>query len=62
MNQEQIEMLRFLIKEEIECAGIDGMEHGVWGWAEKQLDKNWAEFQQSFNEDADFIDSSSRVG
>ncbi len=42
-------MLRFLIKEEIECAGIDGMDHGVWGWAEKQLDKGWAEFQQSFN-------------
>tara|TARA_E500000318_G_C3376326_1_gene140490 strand:+ start:219 stop:383 length:165 start_codon:yes stop_codon:yes gene_type:complete len=49
MTKEQIEMLRFLIKEEIECAGIDGMDHGVWGWAEKQLDKGWAEFQQSFN-------------
>jgi len=55
-------MLRRLIQEEIECAGIDGMEHGVWGWAEKQLDKRWAEFQQSFNKDADFIDSGSRVG
>jgi hypothetical protein len=83
MNQEQIEMLRFLIKEEIEAAGIDGMEHGAWGWAEKQLDKDWEEFQESFikeiledtpwhdcadgfkdlpDEDADLIDSGSRVG
>jgi len=25
------------------------MEHGQWGWTEKQLDKNWKEFQESFN-------------
>ena len=48
MTEEQIEMLRFLIKEEIEAAGIDGMEHGVWGWAEKQLDENWEVFRKSF--------------
>ncbi len=48
MTEEQIKMLRFLIKQEIEAAGIDGMEHGAWGWAEKQLDKDWKEFQESF--------------
>ena len=48
MNKKQIEMLRFIVKQEIEAAGIDGMEHGAWGWAEKQLDKNWEEFQESF--------------
>jgi len=49
MTEDQIKMLRRLIKDEIECAQIDGMEHGQWGWAEKQLDKNWKEFQESFN-------------
>jgi hypothetical protein len=53
MTEEQIKMLCRLIKDEIECARaraqIDGMEHGQWGWAEKQLDKNWKEFQESFN-------------
>ena len=48
MTQEQIEMLRFIIKQEIEAAGIDGMEHGAWGWAEKQLDENWEKFRKSF--------------
>ena len=49
MNDEQIKMLRNLIKDEIECAQIDGMEHGQWGWAEKQLDEGWKQFQESFN-------------
>jgi len=49
MTDEQITMLRRLIKDEIDAAQIDGMEHGQWGWAEKQLDKNWKEFQESFN-------------
>ena len=49
MTEEQITMLRRLIKDEIECAQIDGMEHGQWGWAEKELDKHWKEFQESFN-------------
>lgn len=47
MTEEQIKMLRSIIKQEIEAAGIDGMEHGSWGWAEKQLDESWAAFQQS---------------
>ena len=50
MTDEQIKMLRCLIKDEIECAQIDGMEHGQWGWAEKQLDEGWKEFQESFDE------------
>jgi len=49
MTEEQITMLRRLIKDEIECAQIDGFEHGQWGWAEKQLDEGWKEFQESFN-------------
>ena len=49
MTEEQITMLRRLIQDEIECAQIDGMEHGQWGWAEKELDKHWKEFQESFN-------------
>ena len=48
MTEEQIKMLRRLIKDEIECAQIDGMEHGQWGWAEKQLDEGWREFRESF--------------
>jgi hypothetical protein len=60
MNADQIKMLRSIIKQEIEAAGIDGMEHGVWGWAERQLDKSWAEFQESFTsevpEDTPWLD------
>ena len=83
MNADQINMLRFIIKQEIEAAGIDGMEHGAWGWAERQLDKDWEEFRESFtnevredapwldcadgfknlpDDDADLIDSGSKVG
>ena len=51
MTDEQIEMLRRLIQDEIEVAGVDGMEHGVWGWMDSQLDKRWKEFQESFNEE-----------
>ena len=50
MTDEQIEMLRRLIQDEIEVAGVDGMEHGVWGWMDSQLDKRWKQFQESFNE------------
>ena len=50
MTEEQIMMLRRLIKDEIECAQIDGFEHGQWGWAEKQLDEGWKVFQESFND------------
>jgi len=49
MTKEQAEMLRDLIKGEIDCAQIDGMEHGAWGWAEKQLDEGWKTFIDSFN-------------
>jgi hypothetical protein len=52
MNTNQIKMLRSIIKQEIEAAGINGMEHGVWGWAERQLDESWAEFQESFTNEA----------
>ena len=51
MTDEQIEMLRRLIQDEIEVAGVDGMEHGVWGWMDSQLDKRWKQFQESFNEE-----------
>ena len=50
MTEEQIQMLRHLIKQEIDAAQIDGMEHGAWGWADKQLDEGWKEFQESFND------------
>ena len=50
MTDEQIKMLRGLIEDQVECALIDGMEHGAWGWAEQQLDKRWKEFQESFND------------
>lgn len=49
MTEEQVAMLRDLIKSEIDCAQIDGMEHGAWGWAEKQLDEGWKTFVDSFN-------------
>jgi len=48
MTEEQITMLRNLIQYEIDVAQIDGMEHGQWGWAEKQLNERWKEFQESF--------------
>jgi len=51
MTEDQIKMLRFLIQQEIECASIDGMEHGAWGWAEKQADENWKTFIDSFTEE-----------
>ena len=50
MTEEQIEMLRHLIKQEIDAAQIDGMEHGAWGWADKQLEEGWKTFIDSFNE------------
>ena len=41
MTEEQVELLRHLIKQEIDAAQIDGMEHGAWGWADKQLEEGW---------------------
>ena len=49
MTNEQIELLRRAIQQEIEVASIDGREHGSWGWAEKDADAIWKEFQESFN-------------
>ena len=48
MTDEQIDMLRHLIKQEIDAAQIDGMEHGQWGWADKQLEEGWDMFRESF--------------
>jgi hypothetical protein len=48
MTEEQLDALRYLIKQEIDAAQIDGMEHGVWGWADKQLEKGWRDFKDSF--------------
>jgi hypothetical protein len=50
MTEEQLDNLRHLIKQEIDAAQIDGMEHGVWGWAEKQLDEGWQDLKDSFKE------------
>ena len=49
MTDEQIKLLRLAIQREIEVASIDGKEHGSWGFAEKQADEMWKEFQESFN-------------
>ena len=49
MTDEQIKLLRLAIQREVEYASIDGMEHGAWGWADRQLDEGWKEFQESFN-------------
>ena len=48
MTDEQIKLLRLAIQREVECASIDGFEHGAWGWAEKVADEKWKEFQESF--------------
>ena len=49
MNEELIKLLRLAIQREVECASIDGFEHGAWGFAEKQADVTWKSFQESFN-------------
>ena len=48
MTDEQIKLLRLAIQREVECASIDGFEHGSWGWAEKDADAIWKSFQESF--------------
>ena len=48
MTDEQIELLRRAIQQEIEVASIDGFEHGSWGFAEKNADATWKSFQESF--------------
>lgn len=37
MTEKQLDVLRELIKLEIEVAQINGMEHGSWGWIDKRL-------------------------
>ena len=49
MTNEQIKLLRLAIQREVEYASIDGMEHGAWGFAEKDADVSWKCFQESFN-------------
>jgi hypothetical protein len=49
MTDEQIKILRELIKSEIDCSKIDGTEHGKWGWSERELNKGWKIFQESFS-------------
>ena len=51
MTDEQIDMLRRLIQQEIEVASIYGFEHGCWRWAEQNADAAWKSFQESFNND-----------
>ena len=48
MTEEQLDLLRHLIKQEIDAANINGMEHGVWGWADKMLEKGWQDLKDSF--------------
>lgn len=48
MTEEQLDVLRSLIKLEVEAAQIDGMEHGAWGWADQQLEEGWKCFKDSF--------------
>lgn len=50
MTEEQLDALRHLIKQEINAAQIDGMEHGAWGWADKMLEEGWQEFKDSFSQ------------
>ena len=49
MTNEQIELLRRAIQQEIYVESIDGMEHGAWGWAEQVANEKWKQFQESFN-------------
>lgn len=49
MTEEQLDLLRHLIKQEIDAAQIDGMEHGAWGWADEMLNKGWQELKNSFS-------------
>ncbi|AFK66493.1 hypothetical protein SYPG_00043 [Synechococcus phage S-CBP3] len=49
MTEEQIKMLQFIIRQEIELAGIDGLyDHGAAAWTERMLEENWEEFRKSF--------------
>ena len=49
MTNEQIELLRLAIQQEIYVESIDGFEHGAWAWAEQVANEKWKQFQESFN-------------
>ena len=44
MTDEQIELLRRAIQQEIVVESIDGFEHGAWGWAEKNAEVGFEEW------------------
>ena len=48
MTEEQLNVLRSLIKLEVELAQIDGMDHGSWGWVDQQLEEGWQALKDSF--------------
>jgi hypothetical protein len=48
MTDEQIKLLRLAIQREVEYASIDGMEHGAWGFAEKQCRCDMEKFSGEF--------------
>ena len=48
MTNEQIELLRRAIQQEIYVESIDGFEHGAWGWAEQVANEKWKQFQERF--------------
>ena len=52
MTEEQIMMLRDLIKLEVELTQADGMDHGSWGWTERQLTEGWESFKNSVISDS----------
>jgi hypothetical protein len=41
MNNKQIKMLRFIVKQEIEAAGIDGMKHGAWSIGHRVISRTF---------------------
>ena len=47
ITEEQIDVLRQLIKQEIDTAQIDGMEHGD-GPTNQMLEEGWQYFKDSF--------------
>jgi len=47
MTEEQIEMLRFLINEEIELARMT-IEDDPWGYILEKVTERWEKFKKSF--------------
>lgn len=48
MTEEQLDVLRRLIQQEINAAQIDDMEYGVFRWADKMLEEGWQDLKDSF--------------